>query len=270
MNVDLRQSLRDLGAELDADHSVLRVGDMVRRVHRRRAVRTTAYSVVGISAAAAVVIGGVTATRYSLHAPVPPAVLPSPSTAPSPSTTPSPSMTPSPSTTPTTTPPPPSPPPTTTPPDTSTLISADGIGPFVIGRPLVDVATATGLESQTSGLASCPVLFYAPGGQGGSDIVFGDIRPSATTLRFVVLTGWTGTAATQPRTASGVTLGTTKEGLVAAYPTGSWTPPNEFDPTPFDVYVTSIDGSTAAFSVQDGVVTGIAVGTDSFASEYCG
>jgi hypothetical protein len=83
MTINLRQGLRDLGLEPQAQAAELGVVGVIRRVHRQRAMRATAYSVVGVGTAAAVVLGGIAAAQHTGRAPVAPAIVPSPTASPS-------------------------------------------------------------------------------------------------------------------------------------------------------------------------------------------
>lgn len=98
MNEDLRRDLAVLGAELAGDGAVP-LAAVLRRIRRRRAVRTTTYGAVGVGTAAAVAFGAVTGFGMAPQEvpPVPPATQrptpdPTPTPVPTPSPTPSPSL----------------------------------------------------------------------------------------------------------------------------------------------------------------------------------
>ncbi|WP_188079047.1 hypothetical protein [Actinotalea subterranea] len=98
MDFDLQRGLRDLGADPAVRGTVLPVDTLLRRAHRRRAVRATTYSAVGTGAAAALVVGGVTLAdaRPPVHEPAPAAPTRTATATPRPTPTPTPTATPTP------------------------------------------------------------------------------------------------------------------------------------------------------------------------------
>lgn len=95
MDHDLSRSLRDLSTAADMGDGHLPVDQILRRVHRRRARTAATYSAVGLTAATALVLGGVTFANRLDEPDLVPVVTPTPSATPTPTTTATPSPTPS-------------------------------------------------------------------------------------------------------------------------------------------------------------------------------
>jgi len=99
MTDDFRRDLHALAD--DSPGNALPVDALLSRVHRQRFARTTAFSLAGVGAAAALVLGGITVANHWQSSPFVPIAGPSPTTssAPSPTPTPTPVATPTPTAT---------------------------------------------------------------------------------------------------------------------------------------------------------------------------